>query len=507
MWKFLCRRELIGLTRAFRPATQVVRYLLSLGVFLPLLAGLLPWVSPGFLSESFQILVLCSGSAYLAVWVHESTARDVLNRETLVPSGVSPRRLFAAKAMVGAAGVCFCGVTALICSWFQEPLLRLWIGPALQRVLFLTLGLNLSLSCSLWVASQVRPRSEVMPEILFSLTFVWLGLPLATLLGRELFGFSGRPLMLTPVLMLTGSVAGVSPAEAAMGLAWLAALTTGFFLAAISRLGPVGPESHGGESSSSPRFARSFFVSGKEPCPRCSLDDPRYPRLGARLSDAPRYLESEFWFFCAAAVCYLLHYSNLVWLWIALSALVVAQLHWGSWIWRATIMVVDEDRQIGDVVVVDQLRGLHLALRRWIGHISRMNRWIYFALYAVVTLTAWTADPDFPWMLFALLASSLWVMPSLLSGVILDSGGTTSRAFLQFVGVLVLIACPLCAGAVVSHVAGAKGFLVGTAVGAFIVLLGLALAQLVVRSRLYFMARWELSWCTQHLTGGFRSRP
>jgi magnesium-transporting ATPase (P-type) len=222
------------------------------------------------------------------------------------------------------------------------------------------------------------------------------------------------------------------------------------------------------------------------------------------LPDAVSYLRRAIWFFVVATVCFVLQYVNPVWLWIALSTVVVGQMFHGSWVWHASVAATDEDREIGDVAVYpDRSGNSRRALQRWFRHVSRLSRWTFLSFYIVMTVAAWLADPGFPWVLFASLAAALWVMPPGLTGITSDLAGKVSLALQHFVGVVALIACPLFLGVMLNHFAGAKGFLIGTALGALILVVGLITVGMLARSPIFLQARLGVLQCRYRLLPAF----
>jgi hypothetical protein len=193
---------MIGLARVFRPVALLMRGLLSMGLFLPLLYGHLPRFSGDWGIELFQLLLLGIGSAWFAVWANESSERDRLNHEILATTGVSPHQLLSAKAIVGAAIGILMGIAALAVTWLWAPLAQFSTEAIFKSALFFTMGLIMSLCCSLWVASKPRARSQAMTSILFALLAVWLGLPLLGWCSNCLPGdWSRFPIMNSVMLM------------------------------------------------------------------------------------------------------------------------------------------------------------------------------------------------------------------------------------------------------------------------------------------------------------------
>ena len=484
-YRALFQRELIELTRAFRPSTRVLRCLLSAGVFLPLLCGRLPWLDGSWISDLFQMLILSVGSAYLAVWVHESSERDWLNQESLATTGVSPTQLFLAKAMVGAAVGSISGMTALTCFWLLAPILQLSSAAIIKSALFLMAGLNVSLNCSLWAASKPRPRAQVMPAIVLSLIAAWLGLPVLGECLRDTFGLSMRFQLLHPVMTMAPSMAN-SFGTVLAGLSWMAFISMMFLLGALRRL------QRGERAQAVPGKGKSLilerFLLGEAIGFQPKVEHPYARRLLICSPDTVYHLRQEIWFLVTVAVGLLVQYPNPAWLWISLSALVVGQMRWSSWVWHSSALIRDEDRQLGDAVVLRETDDGRSALQGWFGRILQRSRWLYVALYALLTWLAWRADPNIPWILFILLPPALWVMPPLLTGIIFDFAGRVSRTFLHFVGIVTLVAIPLLVGVMMCHVAATRGFAVGTALGVLTLVCGMLTVQLIARSSLFMMA-------------------
>lgn len=490
-WLALCRRELIELTRGLSRVNGMVRILVSVGVFLPWIAEGGPWPGAGLLPGTFPWLILCAGSAQLAVWVHDASARDSSNRETLGSAGVSPFQLVVARASVGLVVALLTATSALGSFVFLAPMARFSTGKAFHGALSVAAGLVLTLACSLWVTSKTRPPTQSMSAIVFSLLVVWLGLPVAGEWGREGLGIALPAGVVDPAAVVASAATGRSPLAA--GWIWLLLLCGGFLLAAcrrarraqvplVRRTGTLRVSSLAGDGAS------DAHSESLEPCQH------RFWRLAP---DVVVYLKQAACFFAIATVCLLQRGSGSLWLWFALSAVVVGQMFYGSWIWHTSVSLREEDRGMGNSLISQRRFGrAGRALAGGLGEASRWSRWTSIAFYLVLSLVAWLGDASFPWVLFLALAAVLPMMPVSLTQAAWDLAGRTSPGFLHFAGVTGLIVWPLLVGGMLGGVGGAKGFLAGTALGVLFVVVGMATLGMVASSpRLGMTLRFIRAGC------------